>query len=200
MKELIEIQCALNVPKSRKSDGVKFAYRSTEDILKAVKPLLKEHKCFLILSDEIKEVGSTYNLTIQSKSSTSNFNGTRVYVEATASIVNSAGEIVSVKGLAREEIYKNGLESAQISGTASSYARKYALCGLLAIDDSDHSNNINQSLDEHNADNVLLSAISEMNNVKSRAEINAVWERYPQYKENPQFRNACLCASKKYPQ
>ena len=151
MKELIEIQNRLNAPKSRRNDFGKYNYRSAEDILKAAKPLLKELGCVLLLSDEVKEVGNAYTFNTQEndsrsgKSSASAYNGTRVYVVATATIINSAGEKLSVQGMAREEVAKKGMDAAQITGAASSYARKYALNGLFAIDDSVDADSLNTS-------------------------------------------------------
>ena len=151
MKELIEIQNRLNAPKSRRNDFGKYNYRSAEDILKAAKPLLKELGCVLLLSDEVKEVGSAYTFNNQEndsksgKSSASAYNGTRVYVIATATIINSQGERLSVTGMAREEVAKKGMDAAQITGAASSYARKYALNGLFAIDDSVDADSLNTS-------------------------------------------------------
>lgn len=151
MKELIEIQNRLNAPKSRRNDFGKYNYRSAEDILKAAKPLLKELGCVLLLSDEVKEVGNAYTLNTQEndsrsgKSSASAYNGTRVYVVATATIINSAGEKLSVQGMAREEVAKKGMDAAQITGAASSYARKYALNGLFAIDDGTDADSLNTS-------------------------------------------------------
>lgn len=201
MKELINIQARLKAPKERRSEFGKYNYRKTEDILKAVKPLLEEFNCILLLSDEVKEIGSPYSLRTEESDKNgrpivSDFAGTRIYVEATATLVNSDGEAVSVKGFAREDVVKKGMDAAQITGTASSYARKYALYGLLAIDDS------NESSEPHTCveDAALNKAIEDMNAVKSRAEMNTVWEKYPQYKQNDKFRNSCAMAGKKYPQ
>jgi hypothetical protein len=138
MKELIEIQAKLNAPKNQRNKFGGYNYRSCEDILGAVKDHLKESKCTLLLSDEIKEIGSPYiyETNDTKKGSASSYNGTRIYVEATATLVNSDGESVSVKAYAREELVKSGMDASQITGAASSYARKYALCGLFAIDDT----------------------------------------------------------------
>lgn len=146
MKELVDIQFRLNAPKGQTNDFGRYKYRSAEDILAAVKPLLKEHGCVLTLSDEVKEVGQEFHLAQQDdkKKTSMQFKGTRVYVEATATIFNSKGEKLSVKAYAREEPVKAGMDAAQITGSASSYARKYALNGLFAIDnenDPDATNN-----------------------------------------------------------
>lgn len=118
MKELIAIQSALNVPKNQRNDFGKYNYRSCEDILEAVKPLLAENKCTLFISDELSSI-----------------NG-KVYITAKVTIVNSEGKEISVTAHAREEDTKKGMDSAQITGSTSSYARKYALNGLFCIDDA----------------------------------------------------------------
>ncbi len=118
MKELINIQSQLNVPKNQRNDFGKYNYRSCEDILEAVKPLLLENNCFLFISDSISEI-----------------NG-KVYITAKATIKNLEGQEISVTASAREEDTKKGMDSAQITGSTSSYARKYALNGLFCIDDA----------------------------------------------------------------
>ena len=115
MKELIQIREALKVPKSQKNTFGNYKYRSCEDILEAVKPLLAN--CSLTLSDETKEVCGI------------------PYVEATATLSN--GEYsVSVKAQAGVAIAKKGMDISQSWGSSSSYARKYALNGLFLIDDT----------------------------------------------------------------
>ena len=118
MKELHTIQIELNAPKNQFNSFGKYKYRSCEDILEAVKPLLKKTGCVLTLSDDIIAVAE------------------RVYVKTTATIKNKDGQAESVCAMAREDQDKKGMDSAQITGSASSYARKYALNGLFAIDDS----------------------------------------------------------------
>lgn len=116
--KLFEIQQKLKAPKSERNTFANFDYRSAEKILEAVKPLLGEHKLTLLLSDEVREVGD------------------RIYVEATAE-VSDGKDHIAVKSSAREELSKKGMDAAQVTGSASSYARKYALNGLFAIDDTD---------------------------------------------------------------
>jgi len=118
MKELIEIQSSLVAPKDKKNTFGNYTYRSAEQILESVKPLLKKHNCTLTISDDLVQLGD------------------RFYVKATATIRNSAGETESTTAFAREQESKKGCDEAQITGAASSYARKYALGGLLAIDDN----------------------------------------------------------------
>lgn len=118
-KKLNEIQSALKVPKNQVNKFGGYNYRSLEDIQEAVKKLLSKHGCTLVISDDIKVICD------------------RVYVEATASLHDSdSSGVVSVKAFAREPIQKKGMDESQITGAASSYARKYALNGLFAIDDT----------------------------------------------------------------
>lgn len=114
---LIAIQSELKAPKGQYNKFGGYSYRSCEDILEAVKPLLKEHGCVLAITDSIVEVGG------------------RVYVEATAKLSNDAQEIKAT-AYAREPETKKGMDASQITGAASSYARKYALNGLFLIDDA----------------------------------------------------------------
>ena len=115
MKELVWIQQNLRAPKGQRNSFGNYNYRSCEDILTAVKPLLGG--CTLTLTDEVVNVGN------------------RNYVIATATI-SKGSESVSTKGWACESETKKGMDSAQITGACSSYARKYALNGLFAIDDT----------------------------------------------------------------
>lgn len=117
MKELINIQSKLQAPKNQWNAFGKYNYRSCEDILAAAKDLLETEKCTLTLSDSIEMVGD------------------RIYVKAVARLTNSAGETVETSAYAREEDAKKGMDASQVTGAASSYARKIALNGLFAIDD-----------------------------------------------------------------
>lgn len=140
MKELINIIAELKAPKGQYNSFGKYKYRSCEDILEAVKPLLSKYGCLLFLSDEVKEleVPYTYHTEKSEKGTTtsSDYNGSRVYIEATATVVLPSGATFSAKGIAREEVAKSGMDAAQITGASSSYARKYALNGLFCIDDT----------------------------------------------------------------
>jgi len=125
MKELITIQSTLKAPKTQYNTFGGYKYRKAEDILEAVKPLLAKQKCTLIITDDIVMVGS------------------RIYVKATATIKNEKGEYETSTGWAREEETKKGMDGSQITGASSSYARKYALNGLFAIDDNADSDTTN---------------------------------------------------------
>lgn len=125
MKELIAIQSELKAPKSQFNKFGGYKYRKAEDILEAVKPLLNKQKCTLTITDDIVMVGN------------------RIYVKATATIKNEKGECEATTGWAREEESKKGMDGSQITGASSSYARKYALNGLFAIDDNADSDTTN---------------------------------------------------------
>lgn len=125
MKELIAIQSELKAPKSQFNKFGGYKYRKAEDILEAVKPLLAKQKCTLIITDDVVLIGN------------------RIYVKATATIKNEKGECETTNGWAREEETKKGMDGSQITGASSSYARKYALNGLFAIDDNADSDTTN---------------------------------------------------------
>jgi len=113
---LAEIQKSLNAPKGQHNKFGNYSYRNCEDILTALKPLLGE--CTITLNDEIVMIGD------------------RFYVKATATLTAADLGTVSVSAYAREDVNKKGMDLAQITGSTSSYARKYALNGLFAIDDT----------------------------------------------------------------
>ena len=125
MKELIAIQSELKAPKSQFNKFGGYKYRKAEDILEAVKPLLAKQKCTLTITDDVVLIGN------------------RIYVKATATIKNEKGEFETTNGWAREEETKKGMDGSQITGASSSYARKYALNGLFAIDDNADSDTTN---------------------------------------------------------
>ena len=121
MNILQQIQSELKAPKGQKNNFGNYSYRSAEDILSAVKPLLQKHEVSLIISDDIVGVEG------------------RVYVQATATLWlddKDCEPLARSTGFARESLAKKGMDDAQITGSASSYARKYALNGLLCIDDT----------------------------------------------------------------
>jgi hypothetical protein len=126
-EKLMHIQNELKVPKAQRNEFGNYNFRSCEDIMEAVKPILFKHKCILTLTDNIKNIGDRY------------------YLEAVAKLqdVESDGEII-VTSLAREADDKKGMDLAQITGSSSSYARKYALNGLFSIDDTKDSDYTNK--------------------------------------------------------
>lgn len=121
---LADIQAKLKAPKGQFNSFGKYHYRSAEDILEAVKKVVNPMGFSIVLTDQVKEVGG------------------RIYVEAIASLFNGELEYNST-GFAREEETKKGMDGSQITGAASSYARKYALNGLFAIDDTKDSDATN---------------------------------------------------------
>ena len=132
MKELIAIQSELKAPKGQTNSFGKYKYRSCEDILEAVKPLCIKHNCLLTISDEMIMLGERY------------------YVKATAEIKTSDSTVTSVSAYAREALSKKGMDESQITGSASSYARKYALNGLFCIDDTKDADTMdNRSQAQH---------------------------------------------------
>lgn len=124
IEKLTEIQKKLNAPKNQRNNFGNYNYRSCEDILQAVKPLLVDS--VILVSDEIQLIGD------------------RFYVKATATFKTDSDQI-SVSAYARESFDKKGMDAAQITGATSSYARKYALNGLLLIDDNKDADSMDNS-------------------------------------------------------
>ena len=121
-KKLIDVQTKLKAPKNQYNSFGKYSYRNCEDILEALKPILKEVGATIIISDEVVSVNERY------------------YVKATVKFIDTeTGDMVEASANAREEDNKKGMDSSQLTGSTSSYARKYALNGLFAIDDTKDS-------------------------------------------------------------
>ena len=121
-KKLIEVQTKLKAPKNQYNSFGKYSYRNCEDILEALKPILHEVGATIVISDEVVSVNERY------------------YVKATVKFIDTeTGEVVEASANAREEDNKKGMDSSQLTGSTSSYARKYALNGLFAIDDTKDS-------------------------------------------------------------
>ena len=139
-KKLIEVQTKLKAPKNQYNSFGKYSYRNCEDILEALKPILKEVGATIIISDEVVSVNERY------------------YVKATVKFIDTeTGEVVEASANAREEDNKKGMDSSQLTGSTSSYARKYALNGLFAIDDTKDSDFTNT----HDKEKKTLEVISE---------------------------------------
>lgn len=181
MEELRFIQQALKAPKGQYNYFGKYKYRSCEDILEAVKPLLKETNCMLTISDDIFCIGEPIVKYKTCKTTDKNgrdleeerfdsING-RVYIKATATLTNKDGKSVSVCGFAREEETKKGMDSSQITGAASSYARKYALNGLFCIDDNKDSDSTNTHGKEDS------TKTSKDADTQSKSDIDAIIKR-----------------------
>lgn len=139
---LQQIQSELKAPKGQRNNFGNYNYRSAEDILEAVKPILAKHNCALIINDDMTEVGG------------------RIYVKATAILAIENTPFASASAFAREAENKKGMDEAQITGSASSYARKYALNGLLAIDDTKDADFTNR----HGKDSPATKKVATNNN------------------------------------
>lgn len=150
-EKLSAVQQELKAPKDKKNTFANYTYRSAEGILEAVKPILKKYGLTLLLSDEIQQIGE------------------RTYVKATAWAIDPAGQEnlkISVTAYAREAETKKGLDDSQITGTASSYARKYALNGLLLIDDTKDADT--DEYQKQTNDKVTKAADDEGEKISSR--------------------------------
>lgn len=127
LNELVFIQSNLKAPKSQRNTFGGYNYRNCEDIMEAVKPLLKEVNCTLVVSDDIVQIGD------------------RIYVKATATLRTPNGTEYQNTAFAREALTKKGMDDSQVTGAASSYARKYALNGLFCIDDTKDADSLNNA-------------------------------------------------------
>lgn len=191
-ESLVAIQSKLKAPKSQFNSFGKYNYRSAEDILEAVKPLLAEHNVVLNMSDRIELIG------------------TRYYLVCTAKVIKGEEEIFS-EGRAREDESKKGMDGAQVTGTSSSYARKYALNGLFCIDDTKDADTDEYAQQQQAAPKQAkqaakpaqpapqpypeldmekeLLAESEANQAQSSAELTAIWNKYT-LKTSPHYHPA----------
>ena len=149
--KLVEVQSKLKAPKSQFNKFGNYAYRNCEDILEALKPLLNEVKAIINISDDVVLVGERY------------------YIKATVKFICAeSGEVIEASAMAREEENKKGMDSSQLTGSTSSYARKYALNGLFAIDDTKDSDTTNT----HNKD---TSKALNNNEVISEAQVKRLF-------------------------
>lgn len=148
--KLMKVQQELKVPKSNFNSFGEYKYRSAEDILEAVKPLLLKYKATMFITDDIRAIEG------------------RFYLEATITFVDTeTSEKVVVKALAREQEDKKKMDPAQITGAVSSYARKYALNGMFAIDDTKDMDTMNNSLEGQNGRNAAQQPRSNTNGQQS---------------------------------
>ena len=133
-EKMVEIQKDLKAPKGQTNNFGKYKYRSCEDILEAVKPLLAKHGLVINITDSL----------------TATENNERVYIKAEV-IVTDGENSMRTEALARESLTKKGMDDSQITGTASSYARKYALNGMFAIDDTKDADTMDNSKEDKKA-------------------------------------------------
>lgn len=175
MKELLTIQQRLKAPKTHeaKNQGrTMYKYRSCEQVLELVKPLLNEEKCTLTISDNMVAEGG------------------RFYIMATATITNEAGESVSASAFAREPDRMNAMNEAQVTGACSSYARKYALNGLFAIDDTRDADDVaTADMARNYYDKEVW--MKKLSFCKTEADVKKLWNQYEPLQGDNEFRNAC---------
>jgi hypothetical protein len=195
MKELISIQQELKAPKGQYNSFGKYHYRSCEDILEAVKPLLGKHNCILNISDQIELVGD------------------RFYVKATATIINSEGKSVATTAFAREQESKTGMDTSQLTGSTSSYARKYALNGLFCIDDTKDADTMDNTSEgkatpaapaaEKKEDNRPWMSEKNLNDIIERingGDVAVADLAYEHYRMKKEYREKIVSAVREYKQ
>ena len=193
MKELVSIQQELKAPKGQYNSFGKYHYRSCEDILEAVKPLLGKHNCILNISDQIEMVGD------------------RFYVKATATIINSEGKSVTTTAFAREQESKAGMDMSQLTGSTSSYARKYALNGLFCIDDTKDADTMDNTSEgkttpaapaaEKKEDNRPWMSEKNLNDIIERingGDVAVADLAYEHYRMKKEYREKIVVAVREY--
>jgi hypothetical protein len=159
-EKLLKVIAELNVPKSRYNSFGNYNYRSLEDIYEAVKPLLAKHNLSLMITDSIEAYGD------------------RVYVKATATL-SDGDNFHNVSAYAREAVNKKGMDDSQITGTASSYARKYALSGLFLLDD----------IKDADTEEYTRTTTDNSSSAKSIPEVDNPWlnEGTPEWEQAEQY-------------
>jgi len=177
LNELVYIQSTLKAPKNQRNTFGGYNYRSCEDIMEAVKPLLKETNCTLVISDDIVQVAD------------------RIYVKSTATLKTPSGEEFKNTAYARETLSKKGMDESQVTGAASSYARKYALNGLFCIDDTKDADalNVNKEYTQQPAPQPQVTAdqvMAEIAAAKTEQELGSIYYKYPQWQRDANFTGA----------
>ena len=156
-KKIVGIQENLVAPKGQINKFGNYKYRSAEDILSALKPLLAKSGLFIIINDEVVMIGERYYVKVTAK-----------ITDGTNSIENSA--------YAREALSKKGMDEGQVTGSTSSYARKYALNGLLCIDDNKDADSMKSvTLSEEINESVLSGGVDYINS--NEAYIKSIWSK-----------------------
>lgn len=164
-EKLVKIQAELKAPKNQFNKFGGYKYRSAEDILEAAKPLLTKHGLYILISDNIESVGD------------------RNYV--VASVMLTDGEqSVSVSAAAREAVTKKGMDDSQITGATSSYARKYAMNGLFAIDDTKDADATNDHSEEPRTSDTPKASPNKPASTNQKNFILKLWGENPEYKDN----------------
>lgn len=170
MENLLKIQSELKAPKLQFNKFGNYAYRNCEDILEALKPLLKKYNCTLTITDDLVLIG------------------TRYYVKAIATIKDKDSSESSTS-YARESDEKKGMDQSQITGAASSYARKYALNGLFLIDDNKDVDSTQKETEPNNSTDII-NVIKEINECKTLDELMKIWTNNKQLQVSEAFMKA----------
>ena len=178
-KKLATIQSRLKAPKNQYNSFGKYKYRSCEDILEALKPLANEQGCTITIEDSPIMVGEWH------------------YIQATATLSDGYNS-TSVKAYARESETKSGMDSSQITGTASSYARKYALNGLFAIDDTKDADTMDnrQKVEPNPEAKELAKVKAQLKQAKTADEIKNVLSLYLYSELKEQVKELCKARGK----
>ena len=171
-EKVIEVQKNLKAPKSQFNKFGKYKYRSAEDILNSVKPLLADMGLLLTIQDELIHDGARY------------------YIKATATLTDGTNHI-STNAYAREDEVQKGFDGSQITGSASSYARKYALNGLFCDGTANANNNAHEER--------IALALQEIKGAQSCTTLTQIWNNYHDLQSDARFSQAIADASKKYP-
>ena len=183
IQKLAKIQADLKAPKNQRNNFGGYNYRSAEDILEAVKPLAIKYGAVVHLSDDVIQVGD------------------RIYVRAHVSLfdMDDIGNSISSFALAREEETKKGMDGSQITGAASSYARKYALNGMFAIDDTKDSDATNDhgkgGKPQPTASDILGGGQQKPSKPAPSAKYKAAWNKYANMEQNVGVDKAVLAAN-----
>ena len=189
-QRIIDVQNRLKAPKSQYNKFGKYKYRKAEDILNEAKPLLAENELLLTISDEVVIVAN------------------RIYVKATATITDGCSNEKTATAWAREDEKITGMQGAQVTGSTSSYARKYALNGLFLIDDTQDADATNTHGKEENKQQeapqvndpfLVDKLIEEMEKAKDRVELTNVWRSYPELQTDPRLGAAAKRIGAKFP-
>lgn len=171
-QKIIAVQQKLKAPKNQYNSFGKYKYRSCEDILEAVKPILAKQGLFMFISDEVVATGN------------------RFYVKATVTITDGENTI-SNSAFAREEESKKGMDSSQVTGACSSYARKYALNGMFCIDDTKDSDATNTHEQEpkptQSEPKPTQQIYDEISEATTLDGLKAIFNKYPNLKSNKNF-------------
>lgn len=179
LEKLMLIQTELKAPKGQYNSFGKYNFRSAEDILEAVKPYFAKYRVLVLLTDEIVIKGKEQTLTRDKDGGARDTSTLRTYLKATAHFYDLDSDFtLSVSAEAREPDEKKGMDSSQITGTASSYARKYALNGLFCIDDTKDADT-NEHRNETTAKARVAKSVEEysdlIKNCETEQEINNLY-------------------------